>query len=129
MKLGSGKLAGFLETQEVNMLPSRRQVWSERLDRYRTSSQTVKAFCQAENVSVPSFYQWKKKLADAEPSASAAFVPVNLPAQPTDELDLVLPGGATLKLNLQLDDTPMQKVLAAVVAVTTRVTDQPTDAS
>lgn len=102
------------------MLPSRRQVWAERLTRYRAGSQTVKAFCQAENVSVPSFYQWKKKLAQAGVAATPAFVPVNLAAQPRDDLDLVLPGGATLKLSMQLDDTSMRRVLGAVVAATSQ---------
>jgi hypothetical protein len=100
------------------MLPSRRQVWAERLNRYRASSQTVKDFCQAENVSVPNFYQWKKKLTEAEAATPPAFLPVNLAGQPGDDLDLVLPGGATLKLSVQLDDAPMRKVLAAVVAAT-----------
>ena len=72
------------------MLPSRRQVLAERLNRYHASSLTVKAFCQAENVSVPSFYQWKKKLAQAGVAATPAFVPVNLAAQSRDDLDLVL---------------------------------------
>lgn len=101
------------------MLPSRRQVWAERLNRYHASSQTVKDFCQAENVSVPSFYQWKKKLADAETVAPPTFVPVNLTTQPGDDLELVLPGGATLKLSVHMSDAAMRKTLTAVVAVTT----------
>lgn len=100
------------------MLPSRAQVWAERLDRCQASSLTVKAFCQAENVSVPSFYQWKKKLTQAE--AAPAFVPVNLISPLSDDLELVLPGGATLKLSTQLDDAAMRKVLSAVVAATTQ---------
>ena len=100
------------------MLPSRRQVWAERLNRYHASSLTVKAFCQAENVSVPSFYQWKKKLAEAKVETMPAFVPVSLSTQPGDDLDLVLPGGATLKLSVQLDEASMRKDLDAVVAAT-----------
>ena len=98
------------------MLPSRAQVWAERLDRCQASSLTVKAFCQAENVSVPSFYTWKKRLAQTEPTP--AFVPVNLTSPAGDELDLLLPGGATLKLNIQLDEAAIQKVIAATIAAT-----------
>ena len=36
--------------------------WSDRLDRFEESNQTVRAFCVAEGVSTPSFYQWKKRL-------------------------------------------------------------------
>ena len=100
------------------MVPSRHQVWAQRLGRYRRSSLTVRAFCQAENVSVPSFYQWKKKLAQAEAPPSPAFVPVELSRQYANDLDLMLPGGATLKLNTQLSDASMRRVIAAVVEVT-----------
>lgn len=102
------------------MLPTRAQVWAERLDRYRASSLTVKAFCQAENVSVPSFYQWKKRLAQTQ--AAPAFVPVNLTSPASDELDLLLPGGATLKLNVQLDEAAIRKVLAATIVATCEAT-------
>lgn len=34
-----------------------RQQWVERLDRFRAAEQTVAAFCAAEGVSVPAFYQ------------------------------------------------------------------------
>ena len=100
------------------MVPSRHQVWAQRLGRYRRSSLTVRAFCQAENVSVPSFYQWKKKLAQADAPRTPAFVPVELSAQGGDDLDLVLPGGATLKIPAKIDDASMRRVIAAVVEVT-----------
>ena len=51
--------------------PIKVQQWVERLERFAQSGQTVVQFCQAERVSQPSFYQWKKKLADqARPSSS-----------------------------------------------------------
>jgi len=39
--------------------------WSDRLERFEESNQTVTAFCLAEGVSQPSFYQWKKRLGAA----------------------------------------------------------------
>ena len=51
--------------------PIKVQQWRERLERFAQSGQTVVQFCQAERVSQPSFYQWKKKLAEqARPSSS-----------------------------------------------------------
>jgi len=51
--------------------PIKVQQWRKRLERFAQSGQTVVQFCQAERVSQPSFYQWKKKLADqARPSSS-----------------------------------------------------------
>lgn len=45
---------------------------AERLDRFRRSGQTVAQFCDAEGVSAPSFYVWKRTLAatpaDAPPT-------------------------------------------------------------
>ena len=41
----------------------RRRAWSERLRRFARWDGTVGEFCDAERVSAPSFYQWKRKLA------------------------------------------------------------------
>ena len=53
-----------------------RRLWADRLDRFRAAEQTVAAFCAAEGVAVPAFYQWKRVLPDvwlARRSASAAL--------------------------------------------------------
>ena len=34
--------------------------WVDRFERFRKSGQTFMAFCDAEGISQPSFYQWKK---------------------------------------------------------------------
>ncbi len=39
------------------------QEWVERLERFSGSGLSAVKFCQAEGVSLPSFYQWKRKLA------------------------------------------------------------------
>lgn len=36
--------------------------WLERLNRFSQSKLTVAEFCQQEEVSLPSFYQWKRRL-------------------------------------------------------------------
>jgi hypothetical protein len=46
---------------------TRRTLWGERLARFALGGLTVAAFCSAEGVSVPTFYEWKRKLA---PSAA-----------------------------------------------------------
>lgn len=38
------------------------QEWTERLARFQKSGLSVARFCQCEEVSQPSFYQWKRKL-------------------------------------------------------------------
>lgn len=52
--------------------PVKVQQWTERLERFDQSGQTVAEFCHHEGLSQPSFYQWKKKLAS---QASPAFSP------------------------------------------------------
>lgn len=51
--------------------PAKVQQWTDRLERYQKSGQTVAGFCQKEGISAPSFYQWKKKLT-CERNASKA---------------------------------------------------------
>ena len=42
--------------------PMKVEQWSDRLERFENSGQTVGQFCVAEGVSQPSFYQWRKRL-------------------------------------------------------------------
>ena len=64
--------------------------WRERLKRWVASTQTVAGFCRGEGVSVPSFYQWRRKLwgretggvggrrGGREPSPRPIFIPVEV---------------------------------------------------
>ena len=45
--------------------------WRGRFERFRRSGLSVGRFCLAEKVSVPSFYQWRKKLAARSVAATA----------------------------------------------------------
>lgn len=40
-------------------------LWRERFRRYERADVTVAEFCRREGVSVPSFYQWRKRLAQS----------------------------------------------------------------
>ena len=67
---GGAKMA---RTSEVQMLGSgKAAVWRERLRRYGGSRLTVAEFCRREQVSVPSFYQWRRRLAESERGAESA---------------------------------------------------------
>ena len=59
--------------------------WRRRIRRFSQSKLTVAAFCKKEQVSVPSFYQWRRKLSGSstgrrtgKPKASSAFRSVAL---------------------------------------------------
>ena len=83
-----------------------RQAWIERFKRFAQASQTVAQFCQSEGVSVPSFYQWRKKLRHNNEALAITptFLPVELPntptAPPTTVLSLDLPGGVHVRLEV-----------------------------
>jgi hypothetical protein len=73
--------------------------WRRRLRRYHKSRQSVVAFCRQEGVSQPTFYFWRKRLAQAvEPTPRslepAGFRPVRL--LPAANVDVRLPGGTQL---------------------------------
>ena len=52
--------------------PIKVQQWRQRLERFAQSGQTVVQFCRDEQVSQPSFYQWKKKLAQQAATANSS---------------------------------------------------------
>ena len=73
------------------------QEWQRRMRRFRKSQHSVVEFCRQEGVSAPSFYHWKKRLAQtagSKPSPGAppsGFRPVRL--LPTAGVGVQLPGG------------------------------------
>lgn len=50
--------------------PERIQHWLDRLNRHAASQLTVAEFCEREAVSLPSFYQWKRRLTPRIESAT-----------------------------------------------------------
>ena len=97
---------------------SRRDLWTERMARYRTSSLTVKEFCAAEGVSQPSFYQWKKRLTEDRSAAPSTFVPISLDAALSTSATMRLPGGAEIELPAAIGQDELKRIIAAVVSVT-----------
>jgi hypothetical protein len=99
-----------------------RQLWVDRLARFPASGLNPAAFCAAEGVSLPSFYSWKRRLAVEaqdtanEPTASAPrplLLPVRLPSA-CPGVELVLPGGAVLRLTPGCDLTFVRSLVAAL---------------
>lgn len=77
-----------------------RQAWIDRLQRFDAGAVTVADFCRAEGVATQTFYYWRNKLtAPARTTSPDApqFLPIRLLPQPVP-LELVLPGGAVLRL-------------------------------
>lgn len=77
------------------------KLWGERFRRYAKSALSVEEFCRGEGVSAPTFYHWRKKLAQA-PSRRAlgkrrAFRAVMVTPS-VAALSVRLPGGAELEV-------------------------------
>jgi transposase-like protein len=91
----------------------RRRYWRQRIAQQEQSGQSVRAFCQQHGTSEPSFYQWRKRLAEQLPmkfalvetsrGAPAAAVGVELMLT-TGERLRIAPGAdaATLRLVLSV---------------------------
>jgi hypothetical protein len=91
-------------------LVPKEEVWRRRLVRFQNGRLTVAKFCQSEGVSVPAFYQWRKRLAAADtgppgrrPSErpgsaarEAGFLPVRVLAHAVVELRL--PNGVRVEV-------------------------------
>lgn len=50
---------------------SKAEYWQRVLDEQRLSKVSVAAFCSQNSISVPSFYQWRKKLQPPQPSVTS----------------------------------------------------------
>ncbi len=66
-------MAGSLDSRKV-------REWQRRMARFQEAQQSVAEFCRKEGVSAPSFYQWRKRLAQRPRPAeeAAGFRPVRL---------------------------------------------------
>lgn len=97
----------------------RKRQWRQRLGRFSRSKLSVAEFCRREQVSVPSFYQWRKKLAvtaddgqDTTPTTKPTFLPVQVAASP--DLQVAFPNGATL--TLPVDDHALIRLSIEAIA-------------
>ncbi len=73
---------------------TKEELWRSRLCRFRSSGISVTRFCQREKVSVPSFYQWRKRLAlEPEQKALPLLMPVHVTHTQTAAVEVHLPNG------------------------------------
>jgi hypothetical protein len=111
--------------------PAKERMWREVLRRWRQSDLTIRAFCAREGLSEPSFYQWRRELArrdraaakTARPGNHAAasvprFVPVEVVAQTTTTIEIVVPTGAVVRVRPGCDRQTLE-TLGQVLALLT----------
>ena len=108
---------------------SKEQFWHEVLQRFAGSGQSIRAFCIAQSVSEPSFYFWKRKLAQRHGTLPApALVPVRIAefgpraemggARPIGlgsvHTEIVLANGHRLRLRGPVDQAALASVLSVL---------------
>lgn len=91
-----------------------RQLWAERLARFPTSGLTIAAFCAAEGISTNSFFYWKRQFAAAPPPSDTPPRLLSVRVQAAAPVELVLPGGALLRLTPGCDLAFVRSLLDAL---------------
>jgi transposase len=89
--------------------------WHRVLGRWRRSGLSVRAFCQAEGVSEPSFYWWRRKF-DRADHKTPAFLPVHVVTEEVKEpatggIEIVLANGRCLRVGPGFDPDTLVKVV------------------
>jgi hypothetical protein len=97
--------------------PRKEQFWRRMLRLWQRGGLSVRAFCEQQGLSPPSFYAWRRTLAERDAQA-VTFVPVEVlpqPLPPESEaagLELVLAGGRVLRIGPAFDEPTLRRLLA-----------------
>jgi hypothetical protein len=103
--------------------PAREQFWRTAVQQFLASGQSVRQFCKTRQLSEPSFYGWRRTLAqrDVASSGSApsypAFLPVQVTAQRASRIEIVLEGGRRVRLSGPVDRAALEQVLMVLSLV------------
>lgn len=113
---------------------AKERAWRRWIGQQRASGLSVRAFCAREQLSEPSFYAWRRTLAQRKtdrkptrttrlPTVPPAFVSLTPPApltaglfQPAAAVELVHRGGHVLRIGSSCDAQTLSTVLSALSA-------------
>ena len=105
--------------------PGKERFWRRMLRRWQRSNLTVRDFCSQQQLSEPSFYAWRRLIAErdrqppaAQPTPTPAFVPVRVvpPISATAAIELVLGNGRLLRVPAGFDPATLRQLLAVIEA-------------
>jgi transposase len=103
---------------------SRGQFWREVIGQFAASGQSVRAFCANRGLSEPSFYSWRRTLAQRDANSSpissetpAAFVPVHIAGESNSAMEIVLRGERRIRICGPVDRSALAEVVAALESV------------
>ena len=96
--------------------------WRTMVRQWRRSGLSVRAFCEEQRLSEPSFYAWRRILRERD-SEAVRFLPVQVTPEPqtsaaadaaAGRLELVLSGGWRLRIGSDFDTVTLQRLLAVL---------------
>lgn len=97
---------------------AKEKFWRRAVEDWRRSGFSVRAYCARAGLSEPSFYVWRRELQRRDRSAASnqasAFVPVEVTAEPSAAIEIVLPQGAVVRVRPGFDRQTLQDVMALV---------------
>ena len=98
---------------------SKEQWWRRQVRQWRSSGLSVRAFCAAQGLSEPSFYAWRRTLAQREATAVPLVVQVHGgPNAPTLQADRAPDYAAQHAVGQMADDPAFQTGQAASIVST-----------
>ena len=103
---------------------SKEQFWRGVMQRWQRSGQSVRAFCDDQDLSEQSFYAWRRILAERDRQASTtttepvpAFIPVRVTPPPaTSALEVVVGTGRVVRVSPGFDAATLRDLLAVLEA-------------
>ena len=107
--------------------------WQELIDQQRLGGLSIKQFCFEKNVSVASFYQWRRRLtassdlvgstgpATPSPASNTAMIPIRLVSPPRPQpaplaVQILTPNGYSLRIDSSTCPEQLRMILEAVQA-------------
>ena len=99
---------------------SKEQWWRRQVRQWRSSGLSVRAFCAAQGLSEPSFYAWRRTLAQRD-TAAVPLVPLTVTPEPQPAiahdssvaaLELILEAGRRLRIGPGFDGPTLARLLA-----------------
>ena len=108
-----------MSTNKVR-LSSKERFWRRMVRQWRKSGLSVRAFCAERGLSEPSFYAWRRTLAERDATA-VPFVPLTVTPEPrpvtadngsAGALELVLDAGRRLRIGPGFDGPTLARLLA-----------------
>ena len=94
----------------------RERFWREAVGAWKRSGQSVRDFCAERRLSEPSFYGWRRTLAERDRRPPAPREPALVPLRvvPDAVIEVVLPAGLVVRVPAGADAAAVARLVAAL---------------